>query len=53
MLDIPPTENIVSVKESEGLQKPDCEKMIPVLEKIEDRQYANAANVTQAAVLAQ
>ena len=24
MLDIPPTENILSVKESEGLQKPDC-----------------------------
>jgi hypothetical protein len=30
---------------------PDCEKMIPVLEKIEDRQYSNAADVTQAAGL--
>ena len=25
MLDIPPTENILSVKEPEGLQKPDCD----------------------------
>jgi hypothetical protein len=25
LLDIPPTENILSVKESEGLQKPDCD----------------------------
>jgi hypothetical protein len=32
---------------------PDCEKMIPVLEKIENRQYANAADVTQAAGLVQ
>ena len=32
---------------------PDCEKMIPVLEKIENRQYSNAADVTQAAGLAQ
>jgi hypothetical protein len=32
---------------------PDCEKMIPVLEKIEDRQYSNAADVTQAAGLVQ
>jgi hypothetical protein len=32
---------------------PDCEKMIPVLEKIEDRQYPNAADVTQAAGLVQ
>jgi hypothetical protein len=32
---------------------PDCEKMIPVLEKIDDRQYSNAADVTQAAGLVQ
>jgi hypothetical protein len=32
---------------------PDCEKMIPVVEKIENRQYSNAADVTQAAGLAQ
>ena len=32
---------------------PDCEKMIPVLEKMEDRQYSNAADVTQAAGLVQ
>jgi hypothetical protein len=32
---------------------PDCEKMIPVLEKLEDRQYSNAADVTQAAELVQ
>jgi Protein of unknown function (DUF2795) len=32
---------------------PDCEKMIPVLEKIENRQYSNAADVTQATGLAQ
>lgn len=32
---------------------PDCGKMIPVLEKIEDRQYSNAADVTQAAGLVQ
>jgi hypothetical protein len=32
---------------------PDCEKMIPVLEKIEDRQYSNAADVTQATGLVQ
>ncbi|MDQ3838297.1 MAG: DUF2795 domain-containing protein [Thermoproteota archaeon] len=32
---------------------PDCEKMIPVLEKIDERQYSNAADVTQAAGLVQ
>ncbi len=32
---------------------PDCEKMIPILEKIEDKQYSNAADVTQAAGLVQ
>jgi hypothetical protein len=32
---------------------PDCERMIPVLEKLEDRQYSNAADVTQAAGLVQ
>ena len=32
---------------------PDCQKMIPVLEKIEDRQYTTAADVTQATGLVQ
>jgi hypothetical protein len=32
---------------------PDCEKMIPVLERIDERQYSNAADVTQAAGLVQ
>jgi len=32
---------------------PDCEKMIPILEKIEGKQYANANDVTQAAGLVQ
>jgi Protein of unknown function (DUF2795) len=32
---------------------PDCEKMIPIVEKIENRQYSNAADVTQATGLAQ
>jgi hypothetical protein len=32
---------------------PDCEKMIPVLEKIEDKQYTTTAEVTQAAGLVQ
>ena len=31
----------------------DCEKMVPVLEKIEDKQYSNAADVTQAAGIVQ
>jgi hypothetical protein len=32
---------------------PDCKKMVPILEKIQDKQYANAADVTKAAGLVQ
>ena len=32
---------------------PDCQKMVPVLEKVEDKQYANVADVTKAAGLVQ
>ena len=31
----------------------DCQKMVSILEKVEDKQYANAADVTKAAGLVQ
>jgi Protein of unknown function (DUF2795) len=45
--------NIIQHIRGQSQTNPDCEKMIPVLEKIEDRQYSNAADVTQAAGLVQ
>ena len=44
---------IIQHVQQQSQTNPDCEKMIPVLEKIEDRQYSNAADVTQAAGLVQ
>jgi hypothetical protein len=44
---------IIQHVQQQSQVNPDCEKMIPVLEKIEDKQYSNAADVTQAAGLVQ
>ena len=46
-------QKIIQHIQGQSQTNPDCEKMIPVLEKIEDRQYSNAADVTQAAGLVQ
>src|SRR5215208_8091349 len=40
---------IIQHVQQQSQTNPDCEKMIPVLEKIKDKQYSNAADVTQAA----
>ena len=46
-------DEIIDHIQRQSRTNPDCEKMIPVLEKMEDRQYSNAADVTQAAGLVQ
>jgi hypothetical protein len=46
-------QKIIQHIQGQSQTNPDCEKMIPVLEKIENRQYANASDVTQAAGLVQ
>src|SRR5919109_4772639 len=44
---------IIQHVQQQSQTNPDCEKMIPVLEKVEDKQYSNASDVTQAAGLVQ
>jgi hypothetical protein len=44
---------IIQHVQQQSQTNPDCEKVIPVLEKIKDKQYSNAADVTQAAGLIQ
>jgi hypothetical protein len=44
---------IIQHVQHQSQNNPDCEKMIPVLEKIEDKQYSNAADVTQTIGLVQ
>ena len=44
---------IIQHVQQQSQTNPDCERIIPVLEKIEDKQYSNAADVTQAAGLVQ
>jgi hypothetical protein len=44
---------IIQHVQQQSQSNPDCQKMIPILEKIEDRQYTTAADVTQAAGLVQ
>src|SRR5215208_7212725 len=44
---------IIQHVQQQSQTNPDCEKMIPVLEKIEDKQYSNTSDVTQAAGLVQ
>jgi hypothetical protein len=46
-------QKVIQHIQGQSQTNPDCEKMIPVLEKIENRQYANAADVTKAAGLVQ
>ncbi|HEY9386770.1 MAG TPA: DUF2795 domain-containing protein [Nitrososphaeraceae archaeon] len=43
--------NIIQHIRQQSQSNPDCEKMIPILEKIEDKKYPNANDVTQAAGL--
>jgi hypothetical protein len=51
-LDFPADKNkIIRHIQLQSQSNPDCEKMIPILEKIEDKQYANANDITQAAGL--
>ena len=53
-LEFPAEKNkIIQHIQQQSKANPDCQKMVPVLEKIEDRQYANAADVTKAAGLIQ
>jgi Protein of unknown function (DUF2795) len=53
-LEFPAEKNkIIQHLQQQSQANPDCQKMIPILEKIEDKQYANAADVTQAAGLVQ
>ena len=50
-----PTEknNIIRHIQQQSKDNPDCKKMVPILEKIEDKQYANIADVTLSAGLVQ
>ncbi len=53
-LEFPADKNkIIQHIQQQSQNNPDCQKMVPVLEKIEDKQYANVADVTKAAGLVQ
>jgi hypothetical protein len=53
-LEFPAEKNkIIQHLQQQSEDNPDCKKMVPVLEKIEDKQYANVADVTKAAGLVQ
>jgi hypothetical protein len=53
-LEFPAEKNkIIQHLQQQSEDNPDCKKMVPILEKIEDKQYANAADVTKAAGLVQ
>jgi hypothetical protein len=54
-LEFPANKNkiIQYVQQQSQNNNPDCQKMVPILEKIEDKHYENAADVTQAAGLVQ
>jgi Protein of unknown function (DUF2795) len=53
-LDFPAQKNkIIEHVQRQAEFNSDCGKMVPILDKIEDRQYANAADVTRAAGLVQ
>jgi hypothetical protein len=44
---------IIEYIQRQSRTDPDCVKVIPVIEKIENRQYSNVADITQAAGLVQ
>ena len=53
-LEFPADKNkIIQHLQQQSEDNPDCKKMVPVLEKVEDKQYANVADVTKAAGLVQ
>jgi hypothetical protein len=53
-LEFPADKNkIIQHLQQQSEDNPDCKKMVPVLERIEDKQYANVADVTKAAGLVQ
>jgi hypothetical protein len=53
-LEFPAEKNkIIQHIQQQSEDNPDCQKMVPILEKIEDKHYANAADVTKAAGLVQ
>jgi hypothetical protein len=53
-LEFPAEKNkIIQHLQQQSEDNPDCKKMVPVLEKIEDKQYVNIADVTKAAGLVQ
>ena len=53
-LEFPAEKNkIIRHIQQQSEDNPDCKKIVPILEKIEDKQYANVADVTQAAGLVQ
>jgi hypothetical protein len=53
-LEFPAEKNkIIQHLQQQSKDNPDCQKMLPVLEKVEDKQYANVADVTKAAGLVQ
>ena len=53
-LEFPADKNkIIQHLRQQSQNNPDCQKMVPILEKVVDKQYANAADVTKAAGLVQ
>ena len=53
-LEFPAEKNkIIQHLQQQSEDNPDCQKMVPILEKIQDKQYANVADVTKAAGLVQ
>ena len=53
-LEFPAEKNkIIQHLQQQSQANPDCLKMVPILEKIEDKNYANVADVTQTAGLVQ
>jgi hypothetical protein len=53
-LEFPAEKNkIIQHIQQQSEDNPDCKKMVPILEKIQDKQYVNAADVTKAAGLVQ
>ena len=51
-LEFPADKNkIIQHLQHQSEDNPDCQKIVPVLKKLEDKQYANVADVTKAAGL--
>src|SRR5829696_4455372 len=50
-LEFPAEKNKIIQYLQQSEDNPDCQKMVPILEKIQDKQYANVADVTKAAGL--